>query len=105
MNQADYNDLKEALSAMADGVALHKRREYTGANEDVLTNFKRIGKRLGLSTLQVWSVYFNKHVDSVNTFSKGKGPLSESMDSRFADLLNYLYLGYAIIKEEGLEEK
>jgi len=104
MTDADYQQLRETLSAMADGVSFNKRKEYTGNDKDVLKNFKRIAHRLGLSPLHVWSVYFNKHVDSVNTYIKDDGEVSESMDSRFSDMLNYLYLGYALVKEKEEEE-
>lgn len=106
MKSKDFEHMKESMLAYAEEVAGTKRVEYTGASADVLTNFKRIASRLGLSPLQVWSVYFNKHVDSVNTYVKGIDKVSETMDSRFADMLNYLFLGMALIieQEEAQEE-
>ena len=92
--------MKKDMLEYAEDVAKDKRVEYTGASEDILTNFKRIADRLGISPLQVWAVYFNKHVDSVNTFTKGTDKISEPMESRFADMLNYLFLGMALIIEQ-----
>ncbi len=104
MRDEDYQKRRETLLALADEVSLNKRKEYTGNDQDVLKNFKRIATRLDITPLHVWSVYFNKHVDSVNTYIKDEGEVSESMDSRFSDLLNYLFLGYALIKEKEEEE-
>ena len=103
MKTYDFISMKRDLLEYADDVANTKRVEYTGASQDVLMNFKRIANRLGLSPLQVWSVYFNKHVDSVNTYIKGVDEVSEPMESRFADMLNYLFLGMALIIEQEVE--
>lgn len=104
MKAEDYQKVRETLLASADKVSQNKRKEYTGNDKDVLKNFKRIANRLDITPLHVWSVYFNKHVDSVNTYIKDEGEVSESMESRFSDLLNYLFLGYALIKEKEEEE-
>ena len=104
MTLKEYNEIKTELLEYANEVAAPKREEYTGSSMDVLNNFKRIANRLGLSPLQVWAVYFNKHVDSVNTFIKGSDKVSEPMHSRFADMLNYLFLGIALIIEEEESE-
>lgn len=103
MTHKEFLQVKQELLEFADEVAAPKRVEYTGDSDDALNNFKRIANRLGMSPLQVWAVYFNKHVDSVNTFIKGNDAVSEPMGSRFADMLNYLFLGIALIIEE--EEK
>ena len=100
MDHEEYYQIRKELLEFAEEVAAPKREEYTGQSQDILYNFKRIANRLGMSPLQVWAVYFNKHVDSVNTFIKGTDSVSESMGSRFADMLNYLFLGISLIIEE-----
>jgi hypothetical protein len=100
MDHEEYYQIRKELLEFAEEVAAPKREEYTGQSQDILYNFKRIANRLGMSPLQVWAVYFNKHVDSVNTFIKGEASVSEPMGSRFADMLNYLFLGIALIIEE-----
>ena len=104
MNLEDYLQIRMELIEFSDEVAASKREEYTGQSQDILYNFKRIADRLGMSPLQVWAVYFNKHVDSVNTFIKGEASVSEPMGSRFADMLNYLFLGICLIIEEEQTE-
>ena len=104
MNLEQYLQIRMELIEFSDEVAASKREEYTGQSQDILYNFKRIADRLGMSPLQVWAVYFNKHVDSVNTFIKGEASVSEPMSSRFADMLNYLFLGICLIIEEEQTE-
>lgn len=70
-----------------------------GEEKDRLSNFKRIAEDMELSPLQVWLVYFLKHVDSVKTFVK-TGHESEGFRSRALDLANYAILGAALVKEQ-----
>lgn len=100
MNSKEFDLLCDDLLFFAEKEARLKRNEYTGHSHDVLDNFKRIASRLGQSPLEVWAVYFNKHVDSINSYVKNGGELSETLESRFADSINYLMLGYALIKED-----
>jgi hypothetical protein len=99
MTNSQFEEVKTALDKLAAGEKKDKQKAYTNGNKDVLTNFKRIGKRLNLDPLKVWAVYFNKHVDAINTYCDNRLE-AEPIDTRFADALNYLYLGIALIKEE-----
>lgn len=70
--------------------------EAYASNKDSLSNFKRNAERLGMSPYQIWAVYFNKHVDSVNNAIL-QNPLtpvdkSEGLESRVTDLINYAML-------------
>jgi len=77
-----------------------KGHDYTAGDTDRLINFKRGGNNLGVSPLTVWAVYFNKHVDSINTLVKtGKQESGEPVEGRIIDIINYALLGLALIKE------
>jgi hypothetical protein len=81
-----------------------KGEEYS-RSDDQLANFKRNASDLGLTPEQVWSVYFNKHIDSIKTYirrvSEGQDPkLSESIDSRISDAILYLLLFKAMVKSK-----
>lgn len=104
MNKKEFDAVTQELDNMAEGIAKNKRKCYTGGSEDQLANFKRIAERTGQTPLQVWSVYLNKQVDSINSYVKD-GSESEPIETRFADTLNYLYLGMALIKEAKEMEK
>jgi hypothetical protein len=85
---------------------LMKKGEAYAGNEDCLANFKRNAERLGLTKYQVWSVYANKHIDSVNNAIKysPEKPIekSESMEGRIIDVINYYIILWAMLKEDGL---
>jgi hypothetical protein len=97
MDTKHFEQVVSELEELANLEVGKKRKAYTQGSEDILANFKRVSERLGLTPLQVFGVYFNKHVDSLNTYIQSpKMRQGETIESRFADLLNYLRLGYAL---------
>ena len=82
--------VQKELDDLAKEIVSAKREAYTSGSKDQLANFKRISERMGLAPLEVWGVYMNKQVDSINSFIKD-GSESEPIATRFADTLNYLY--------------
>lgn len=104
MNLSNYNELKENILQKAQTISDSKRPSYTQGNPDVLKNFKAVAERVGMTPLQVWGVYFNKHIDSINSFVKDeKIHQAEPMEERFCDALNYLMLGWALSKDDEEE--
>lgn len=100
MTTTQFDSLRTALQAFRDTIVMAKRPEYTEGNEDVLRNFKVVAEELGITPIQVWYVYFRKHITSIAQF--GKNPqisLSEPITGRIADAMNYLDLLNALIKE------
>ena len=100
MKIEDFNNLNKEMLKECFKTLDFKGHDYTGAaEEDALANFKLVAHTTGLTPLQVWSVYFHKHVDAIMTFIK-KGELkSETIDSRILDAINYLLLLNGLIKE------
>lgn len=100
MTQAEYDVVAGELMALAREIEDSKRPGYTAGSEDVLSNFKRVAERAGISTEQAWAVYFLKHVDAVlSILTRPDLPVSEAAPGRFADGVNYLRLGFAIWRE------
>lgn len=90
-------------------IMLAKGKEYANSDVDRLANFKRNAENFGLQPLQVAGVFASKHWDSINnyikTLAKGEVPkLSEPIQGRFYDLINYCNLMLALI-EDGKENK
>lgn len=104
MNLKSFQSLTNNLIAECKGIQDSKRDEYTNTSDDVLNNFKRVAERAGLKPLQVWLVYFLKHVDSIQNFVKTGHGGSEGIESRFQDAINYLFLGYGLLEEIKQEE-
>lgn len=78
--------------------------EAYASNKDSLSNFKRNAERLNMSMFQIWAVYFNKHVDSVNN-AIAQNPFapvdkSEGLESRVTDLINYAMLLKCLLIEQ-----
>jgi len=84
-------------------ILIKKGKDYAG-NEDCLSNFKRNAERLGLTKYQIWAVYWNKHVDSINNAIKSNPNFpqveSEPLESRIIDLINYEIILLALLLED-----
>lgn len=85
------------------GIIMTKGREYAGEH-DSLDNFKRNAERLGLTKYQIWGVYFNKHIDSVNSAiaRNPKQPIgiTEQLEDRILDIVTYASILLALLKED-----
>ena len=101
MTQAEFNKLNKAIDKMANDIMGDKGPEYTLMHDDVLNNFKSTAKRLNTSALKVWATYFDKQVNSIfSHVNHANITKAESIDSRFADIINYAKLGLALFKDE-----
>lgn len=102
MNSLEFNKLSNELETLAKEIMNKKGPEYTEGDEDVLSNFKNTSERLNTSALKIWGTFFDKQVSSVfahvNNANLNK---AESIESRFADIINYCHLGYALFKAEN----
>jgi hypothetical protein len=100
MNIEKFNELNKEMMKNCYTLLNQKGHDYTNGEQDALYNFKLVATRTGLTPLQVWSVYFTKHIDAIYTYLK-KGELkSEPIDSRIQDAINYLLLLNGLIKEK-----
>ena len=100
MKSVKFNTIVGTLDAHAIDTMNKKGPEYQTGNEDVLSNFKSTAEKLGVDPLVVWYAYFDKQVSSVAAHvSNHDLNKAEPMISRFGDIINYAYLGYALFKE------
>jgi hypothetical protein len=100
-NGKDYDNCVKELEKLAKNIEDAKRPGYTQANGDVLANFRKAAELSGTTPMQAWGVYFYKHVAAIMSYAKDPEiPQAESIDGRFADAMNYLKLGFYILKEE-----
>jgi hypothetical protein len=66
-------------------------------------NFGAVAELLnveGVDRYVVWSVYFLKHLFSLNKWIKGRTVASEPVESRIADMVNYLLILRSMIEED-----
>ena len=99
MNSGDFDQIVAAARNRQDVLLRAKGDDYTRHEPDRLSNFKRSGAALGLTPLQVWGIFINKHIDAVMAYVKTGQVESESIYGRLDDIVNYCYLGEAIIRE------
>jgi len=107
MNHPEFTKLVEETHAMTNALLLSKGEEYAGS-ADRLANFKRGAALTGASSLQVAFIYAAKHWDAVATFVRKDATghvqkLSEPIEGRLDDLINYCILLKALIKENARE--
>lgn len=106
MTQKEFKKLVNELNSYSYDIMTNKRPEYTNENKNVLNNFKTTSNRLNISELQVWGVFFEKQIQSIFAHIKNANlKKSEPINSRFADIINYCYLGYALFKERDAKKK
>lgn len=102
MNRRDYEKCADQLFTEAADIEGAKRPGYTLGADDILTNFKVVAARAGVTPGQAWAVYFLKHIDAITAImTRPDLPVSEAPSGRFADAINYLKLGYALWLEQN----
>ena len=100
MRQEEFKVLIHELNKIAKATMDLKQPEYTSENENVLHNFVTTGERLNISALKVWGIFMEKQISSINAHINNCNiNRAETIESRFADVLNYAYLGLALFKE------
>lgn len=103
MNQKEFTDHASRMMDACHKLLVVKGGEYAGS-EDRLGNFKRGATLTGCTPLQVAFIYASKHYDSIATFVRDEAAgadraRSETMQSRFQDLMNYMLLMAALVEE------
>ena len=99
--------LAEALFEDCLQLLRDKGKAYSG-DKDALANFKINAERMGLSKYQIWAVYFNKHIDSINNAVKDNpdkpADKTEGLSGRIVDAINYLIILKALLTEDNAED-
>ena len=85
-----------------------KGKAYAGEG-DSLANFKRNAERLDLTKYQIWAVYFNKHIDSINNAIQQSPDFpvdeSESLLGRIVDARTYLGILQCLVEEDEVAKR
>lgn len=108
MKQAQFQGIVNETISAIQGLLKVKGAEYAGS-EDRLANFKRGATLTGCTPLQCAFIYASKHYDSISTYIKNcaagtEQVLSEPIEGRLDDLINYCILLKALIKEGEAEK-
>lgn len=107
MNNEQFLSLLAAVQKETFDLLESKGKEYSGT-EDRLANFKRGAANVGVKPTTILYIYLSKHLDSIATYIKNeqKGlplALSEPIEGRINDAINYLILLRALIEEGKIQ--
>lgn len=101
MTAKEFENLTMALTDRRNAIVASKRPDYTNDSVDVLANFKETAKRYGITPLQVFGVFFQKHITAIDAYIKNPDrKASEPIPDRIADAINYLELFNALAYEK-----
>jgi hypothetical protein len=70
--------------------------------DDCNYNFKQLAGRLGIEPRRVWSIYWLKHIMAIETWLSSGKLLSESIEGRIVDAINYLLILATMLYDEKL---
>jgi hypothetical protein len=103
MNLTESNtEVKKFFEEVCLPLLESKGSDYIGGKEqNAFQNFKDGAQANGITKYQVWGVLFNKHIGSIFTYIKKRKVESESIDSRIADAINYLFILRNMLKEDN----
>tara|TARA_R100001460_G_scaffold44151_2_gene80760 strand:- start:8913 stop:9251 length:339 start_codon:yes stop_codon:yes gene_type:complete len=102
MTKQEFEENKKYLLDKCQEIMDAKQPEYTQKNIDVLNNFKTTAESIGITPMEVWAVFFNKHIQAILSHAGDPNMhQAEPIDSRYADALNYLFLGFAMLVEDS----
>jgi hypothetical protein len=100
MTNNDFYEMLKKMVEEEEKTMVSKGREYTVGSDDKLANFKDVAKNTGLTPMQVWAVYFLKHIASICNYVKdGREASNEPIQGRIMDARNYLALLRGLIEE------
>lgn len=101
MTNNDFYNLLKVMVEEEEKTMISKGREYTIGSDDKLRNFKMVAEASNLTPMQVWQVYFMKHIASIYNYIKdGVEASNEPIEGRIMDARNYLALLRGLIHEQ-----
>ena len=101
MNKKEFQETRKYILNKAQDIMDAKQPEYTNKSIDVLYNFISSAKSIGIEPMEVWAVFFNKHVQAILSHAGDPNmKQAEPIESRYADAINYLFLGFALLVED-----
>jgi len=99
MTNEKFYELVERVLDDCVGIMRSKGDAYAGKDQDKFANFNRLASKLGLNRTKIWMVYFQKHMDALDSFLRGEYNDPEPIEGRIKDAVNYLLLLYGMIQE------
>jgi hypothetical protein len=107
MNAAKRSKVIESfLETYSGPVMKDKGGAYSRGEENINSNFYRVGEALGHTPMETAWVYALKHIDAISAYIKdgcqGDVVGGEQVEGRIGDAVNYLLILYSILVQEGV---
>jgi hypothetical protein len=102
--------VKAIVEGMLLPVMSKKGRDYTeyvqtSQKRSANSNFTAIAEMFGdagVDKYKVWAIYFLKHVQSILSWVATKRVESEKIEGRMTDAINYLFILWSMLVEDGV---
>lgn len=99
MTRDELLELFDEVVAQARATLERKNSDYA-ETDDALANLTDVAARLGLTAGQVWAVYFDKHVRTLEAAAaRGRTLRGEALEERATDAINFCVLAVALHRE------
>lgn len=101
MKREDFveNIIKTTMNKILE-INKTKGEEYSG-DDDICKNFKDQAELLDVDPKLVWAIYVNKHWAAIMSHVKKGKVFSEPIEGRIDDVILYLLIYKALIKEKS----
>lgn len=102
MKNCEFSNRVDEIFKICKEVLTSKGDAYA-RDDDRFANFNRLAEQLVLPRTTIWKVYFQKHMDAIESYMAGYRGDPEKITSRFVDAINYLLLLYGMLIEDENE--
>ena len=102
MNVKQSNrEIREFFNFVCMPLLESKGEDYAGSKDaDVFNTFKETAREFNITKYQVWGVHFRKQLGAIYKYICTGKLESESIDSRIADAINYLFILRNMLEED-----
>ena len=85
---------------------LKKNADYADRNGlNILANFERVAKNLGITPQMALLIYMEKHMDAIRTYIRFGSVMSEPIEGRIKDARVYLSLLRAMVEQKNAVDR
>jgi len=98
MSTEEFMRFRAEFDKECENMLVMKGADYATKN-DRFKNLKEDGEDIGLTPLQTWALYIQKHLRAIFAYVANGKVESEPIRGRFLDARNYLDLGIGLIEE------
>ena len=99
MKRNEFETIYHKVDMEIEELLTKKNHDY--ADEDFLSNFKRIGGRVGMSKEEVALFFIDGKIDRIRNLMKKDKVMNESKADTVKDLIAYGFILYAMLKGVG----